>query len=240
MKILLLILGASLVGARPDTVPVDVENKAWDAKKLPVLTESAPSEKHSAAEWKKAQSVPTPKCGKTPVWKVSPKSVIEATATKEKTVAVKGKFTRFLANAIQTDHMLRGSGFLDLSSYDSGLPARDHRVRKYVFGVEEKGNAVLPFEWAVESFTPAVASWKSALVLKFQFRGQQVQLRVPAQFQAKGRGIHVTSETAQRFTFLTSATLPAFGKLIELCNHQFLGSYADVSVDLTLENVCPR
>lgn len=226
---------------KPANKPVaeQIENKAFDAKKVPILDEAKPSEKFSAPEWRKAAAEKPPSCGAGNVWVLDVPTTIEATATKEKTVGVKGKFSRFVGHAKESGESLVGSGALDLSSWDSGLPARDYRVMKYVFNVEQKSATVLPFKMRVETWAPSRGTWESPIALDFKFRGIPVHQTFAARLNAEGETVHITSGEPERFTFLNAAGMPGFQKLMSLCNHQFLASYANVAFDATFKSACP-
>lgn len=230
----------ALVLTAADPLPADIENKAFDPAKPPVIDEAVPSTHYSASEWKIASGMKAPACGKGAVWKVAPTSSIQGIATKEKTVQVKGKFSRFVAFASQKALALKGSGALDLSSWDSGLAPRDYRVQKYVFGVEEPGKTVLPFQFEFKIWNPKATDWESPLLLSFKLHGQQFSHIFPAKLHAEGNQVKITTAESKRFTFLTSGQQTAFAKLMELCNHHFLSSYADIALDLTLDQVCVK
>jgi hypothetical protein len=227
-----------LTAAAP--LPADIENKAFDPAKPPIIDEAATSTQYSAPEWRIASAIKAPACGKGAVWKLGASSAIQGIATKEKTVQVKGKFSRFAAFASQNGVTLKGSGVLDLSSWDSGLAPRDFRVQKYVFGAEEPGKAVLPFQFDFKIWNLKAGDWESPLTLKFKLHGQDVSLTFPAKLHADGKSVKVTTVEQKRFTFLTAGQQGAFAKMMELCNHHFLASYADVALDLHFEQVCVK
>lgn len=216
-----------------------IENKAFDAKKVPIIDEAKPSEKFSGPEWRKASAEKPPACTTGAVWVLDMPTTIEATATKEKTVGVKGKFSRFVGYGKESGEALVGAGSLDLSSWDSGLPPRDYRVMKYVFNVEQKGATVLPFKVRIDTWAPSRGTWESPVGLEFKFRGIPVKQTFAAHLNADGDTVHITSGEPERFTFLNTAGLPGFQKLMSLCNHQFLASYANVAFDATFKKACP-
>ncbi len=218
-----------------------IENAKWDPKKTPVAEESAPNDKHSKSEWEKVATTKAPACkaGESR-WKVAASSTVEAAATKEKNLAVKGKFSRFTATAVEGSGKLAGEGFLDLSSWNSGVAPRDYRVLKHVFAVEEAGQTVLPFKFTLPTWAPKQTQWVSPLILQFTFQGKPVELTFAATLKAEGKNVRITSAEPKRFTFLSEKRKGAFQKLLELCNHHFLASFADVSLDLTLEEACPH
>lgn len=224
--------------ASSPTIPDHVENLKWEATKVPVMDEPKPTQKFSGPEWEKIQKRKAPSCGKTPLWRVSQASQIEAVATKEKTVEVKGKFSRFWAYAEESKGMISGSGFLDLTSWDSGLAARDYRVMKYVFGVEKKGASVLPFRFSIAN-PEALQNAQSPLSLQFNFRGTEFDQKLPVRVEKQEGGQwKIETLSPQRFSFLSAATLPFFSQLLELCNHRFLASFAGIQLSLVLENPC--
>ena len=153
---------------------------------------------------------------------------------------MKGKFSRFSAYAHPKGSQLLGAGSLDLASWDSGVPARDFRVLKHVFSVEEAGRSLLPFKFTLETWLPEQEAWESPLVLQFKFQDQPLELRIPSQVKKEGKTIRVVSAEGKRFTFLSPKRMTAFHKLMELCNHHFLASFADLSFDFTLEDACPH
>ncbi|MBY0371165.1 hypothetical protein K2X33_10795 [bacterium] len=220
-------------------VPEQIENKKFEPPKAPVLEESRPSDQFSKAEWEQSTKALEPDCKRGALWVLHPtESKIEGIAFKEKTVPVKGAFARVAAVARTGKSGLNGEGSLDLSSWDSLLPARDYRVMKYVFGVEEKGNSVVPFRFHVAQWNPAKKEWKATLKLSFHFRGQAVSLDIPATFKAEKGKVTAVAAQAKRFTFLTDKNVPGMEKLMELCNHHFLASYADVSFSAVFEESC--
>ncbi len=226
--------------AAPPTIPEHVENLKWEATKVPILDEAKPIEKFSVPEWEKIQKMKPPVCGKSPLWRVSPTSQVEAIATKEKNVQVKGKFSRFWAYAEESQAALTGSGYLDLTSWDSGLVPRDYRVMKYVFGVEKKGGSVLPFRFSVPRWS-TVQTGESTLRLQFTFRGVEFDQNLPVRVEKQEGGQwKIETLAPQRFAFLSAANLPFFSQLLELCNHRFLASVAGIQLSLTLENPCQR
>lgn len=242
-KILLnfLVAPALLLAASSNGVPEQVENLAWDPQKAPVMEETPPSDKYSKKEWQRVTQAKAPKCKKgETLWKVGQTSLIEATATKETSLGVKGKFSRFSALAHEKAGKLLGAGSLDLSSWDSGVAPRDYRVIKYVFATQEAGHSVLPFKFRVENWAPQQGTWVSPVALQFRFQKTPVELTFPAHIKTEGKVIRVTSAESKRFTFLSPKNLGAFQKLMELCNHHFLASFADISFDFILEDACPH
>jgi hypothetical protein len=221
-------------------VPEHFENPEWDASKPPILDEAKPNDVYASKAWTRVLAAKPPRCGKQAIWRVSPESVIAATATKEKDVGVKGKFSRFSAFAHQKKESLEGAGSLDLSSWDSGLAPRDYRVMKYVFHVEEKGQSVLPFKFSVAKWTPAQTQWESTLRLQFRFKGISFDKNFPVKVSIENGKARVAMVAAERFTFLSAKGVAAFQKLLTLCNHHFLATFADIQLDLNLENTCPN
>ncbi len=234
-----LLFPMALFAAKAKPIPEQIENKAFDVKKVPLIDEAKPSEKFSGPEWRKASTEKPPSCATGAVWQLEMPSTIEATALKEKTVGVKGKFSRFIGHGKESGEALVGSGALDLSSWDSGLPPRDYRVMKHVFHVEKKGAAVLPFKLRIDTWATSRGTWESPIVLDFKFRGIPVHQTFAAHLNADGETVHVKSGEPERFTFLNAAGLPSFQKLMSLCNHQFLASYANVAFDVTFKRACP-
>jgi hypothetical protein len=235
--ILFLFFSLSAFASSP-TLPDHIENLKWEATKVPVMDEPKPSEKFSLPEWEKIRKLKSPSCGKRPVWRVSEASQIEAIATKEKTVEVKGKFSRFWAYAEESKETLTGNGYVDLTSWDSSLAARDYRVMKYVFGVEKKGASVLPFRFSLPG-GKALQNGESKLRLQFNFRGTEFDQNLPVRLEKQKEGQwKIETLAPQRFTFLSKANLPFFAQLLELCNHQFLASFARIQLSLVLENPC--
>lgn len=222
------ILGSLAFG----TVPEHVENKAYAPGKMPALEEPAPSLKFADSEWLDVRPIRAPKCDSGEVWRLFTTHQIAAAAIKEKSIPVKGTFKRVFAYATSGEENFKGSGAVDLSSYDSGLPARDYRVLKHVFAVEKKGKSVLPFTFVLTKKEP------QTLKVDFKFEGTPISLEFPVKTKREGGRVTVKTQKAARFTFLTSENMDAFSQLIQKCNHQFLASFADVSLDFVLENVC--
>jgi hypothetical protein len=239
MKTLIALAALSAFATSPRTIPEHIENLKWEATKVPVLDESKPTEKFSVPAWEKVQKAKGPVCGKSPVWRVSPESQVEAIATKEKTINVKGKFSRFWAFAEESNQTLTGNGFIDLTSWDSGLAPRDYRVIKYVFGAEKKGASVLPFRFVVARWNTLQESSESSLQLQFTLRGTAIHQTLPVRIEKQKNGLwKIDTIAPKRFVFLSAANLPSFSQLLELCNHQFLASFADIQLSLLLENPC--
>ncbi len=220
-------------------VPDHIENKNYSPEKGLVMTEDKPSERFSVPEWKKASQIPLPSCTKgTRVWRLLHKSKIEATATKDQNLPVKGGFSRFHAVGQSALNAFKGTGVLDLSSWESGVPARDYRVQKHVFSVEQENKSVVPFTFSLEIWNPKAVDWESPLVLNIVFLGEPISLTFPVRLHSDGKTVRVSSPEAKRFTFLQPSNMGTFAKLMTLCNHKSLASFVDLSLDLQFEPTC--
>lgn len=231
-----LLLGGALISmVGLAQIPEHVQNPEFAPGKAIPMEEATPSLKVAQAEWQTAQQQKAD-CKKGPARVLRSGGKIEVTAFKEKTVPVKGTLSRALAEGHVHQSILKGNGFIDLSSWDSKVPARDYRIQKYVLGVEEPG-AVLPFNFEVSRWVPGQGKWNADFTIQAQFRGLPLKIALPASMTVEGKSVRVTTQPG-RFKFLSETHRKAFEKLMSLCNHQFLASYVDLSLDVVFDETC--
>ncbi len=226
---------------KPDSVPEHFENKAYDVTKIPIPDEPELNLANATSEWEALGVVEPPSCETQSVWKLVGKPDVSGTAIKEKLAPVQGRFTRVQAHLLGEPKgpVTKGMGYLDLSSWDSGNLPRDRRVARYVFGVEEKGVSALPFTFTLGEWKDK-GSWETTLKLQFEMLGKAQSLDLPVKVDRKGDTVSIITTTPEkgRFTYATPEYTERIMQLLDRCNHQFLASYADVTLHLTFKKSC--
>lgn len=226
-----------------------IENKQWDPARPPIVDEPQLDQKEADKLWKKVAKEKSAVCDSKRSWHAQPSSRLEATAVKEHNVDVRGGFTRFRICVLPKpeEGKAQGEGWIDLSSWDSGLAARDRRVSRYVFGTEKAGQALVHFTFQVDPWKlPTVKenpntprpddTWTATLNAEIQFRGMPIKASWPVTLVVKdGHPLQMTATNTSQLSFMQDSFLASFTEMMKLCNHHFLASFAKISFDLKLD-----
>ncbi len=226
------------------------ENKSWDANKPPVVDEPAINPKYAAGNWEKAMRAASTYCDSKRSLIASNGSRLEAVGVKEHNVEVRGAFLRFRTCLLPEPEKGKaaGIGWVDLTSWDSGLAARDRRVTRYVFGVETPDQSIAPFEFEVTPWklpavpvkpgTPVAAdTWNANAKAVVNFRGTPITVEFPVTVTNDGGKTHMLTNQPFRLDFMNELVESGFRQMMELCNHHFLAAFSLVNLDL---NLVPR
>jgi hypothetical protein len=229
-------------GSKRSKYPEHFENRKWDASKPPVIEEPPLKNQKAIAAWGKAVNEPSPYCDSNQSWIASNGSRLEAVGVKEHNIEVRGAFLRFRTCLLpEPDRgIAAGQGWVEMSSWDSGLEARDRRVTRYVFGIEEDGQSITPFDFKIEPFNSAAKegeSWNASLTTKALFRGLVIQNDFPVKITWQKGTYRIITEQPQQLNFMNAAVESGFRQMMDLCNHHFLAAFAFVNFDL---NMLPR
>ena len=223
-----------------------VENPSYHPKKTPSLTEPAVNTSEAAAQWDSiSRSQPVLKCDLQEVWEAAPGSKITVTALKDKKVPVKASFDQvkvLLFLDKPSEAFAAGQGSVNLASYNSGVEARDRRVQKYVFQVEQPGMGISLFSL---TFNPPVKIPKSGTTsgtakVDIMLEGDHLKATMPIRVGLNPDStVTLQTEKEAPLTFVTnSKSKLRVISMMKACNHHFIGKAVQVGVDLKLKNLC--
>jgi hypothetical protein len=225
--------------------PDHYENQKWDASKPPVVDEPAVNLELANAAW---QSATKQACEGPRSWVSNSNGRLEASGVKEHNVEVRGGFHHFTIclKPEAENGVAHGRGWIDLSSWDSGLAARDRRVTRYVFGVEHPDQSMATFDFTIDHWRlpqpPVVEgqpqpldTWDATMKANIGFRGMQYTIETPTTVSTQGgNSVKLTTPKPLEFHFMQPVVEKGFEQMMALCNHHFLASYALVAFDLQL------
>jgi hypothetical protein len=234
----------------PVGLPADnshLENPTFDAKLLPKTNEPAISEAKVKKTWAQAEKQkPSTTCATSQVWKSKKPSKVTVTAMKNKTIPVKGWFDHLEVYAFadpKTHGLSKGEGKIDMTSWGSGSQDRDRRVQRYVFDVESDDHSVSSFRFNFPNDakipTPGSKA-KMDLESDITLRGEHFKVIFPVSAEMIGKDLHLVSEKEATLTYVTDASKAKVMEMIKLCNHQYLSTFANISLDILFEDSCGK
>lgn len=218
-----------------------VGNPAFSKNKTPNETEPKIDDSLSQNEWEKA--ILEEDCNDAKVWSVENDPNVRVVAFKNSDeLPVKGTFDR---SKIQLSwnpksRLLIGKGLIDLSSYNTGNGVRDRRVIREIFKVEDsETSSVARFTFELENAEIGPKPLLTDLALKVSFHGKSYDVISPSKLWNEKGTIRLESQKESRLSFSAARYLMAgILRLMERCNHQSIGSFADIGFDVALKSAC--
>ena len=214
----------------------NIENPKFDAKIQPVLNEPALDDKKPTKLWKETLAKLAGACKQGESWTSGSPEKIVAVAMKNMSAPVSGIFERF---KVRVDADGKGEGAIDLTSYNSGSRDRDRRVQRYVLDAEKNPVATFQLKFPDGFAFPKTGTASTKVKVELKMGGEGFELEVPLKIERSSDKVaKLVSEGETTFTYATDSSKDRLMKLITLCNHQFLSTFAKFTVDLTLHTGC--
>ncbi len=219
------------------------------------LSEEVVSQLNNRWEKEKARLLqPNCKRGVSFVLVKDKESTVTVMAFKNEHLPVKGVFKNVAGSWTwnKAEQFGDGEGAVLLSSYDSGVMERDRRVQKNILEVSEpdKGIALIKIKrFEIEGGAKVINEFFKKGSAKRRLFSGKVEMEVNLNgamhgltmgvnmTKMRGGDIHMVSNPAH-LKFASDRLKPKILMMMEQCQHQFLSSHVELTVDFHWKRVC--